>query len=291
MAEINLQANLVGQATVFANATRQTLMKSSIVGHSTITANTTRQALIHSAINGQATVTANTIKRIITSSQFSGFGEVTVNADAWRFKGIRADIRVNARLKYFRYDRDIKSDMWSYIPPFYQEFELVRQWIERQSIEFTRLNANIAHLMQQHSLTSADNEGISLHEEEMQIHINTSNLEKRKAHIKSLVNPETFKLANISSAVGIVCDAVGIPEEYKVDITLKSVRGKPKNIKEVKETVDMIVPSHLDPNINYSYLPWDEIEQVSLVWNEAENYALKELEETFLVPFQEEGGS
>lgn len=282
MAILNGSASLQGSGSVLAEGGIITEATIQVSGTGTITANSLKQSLVSTYMNGTGTLNVNVIKRIITSSQATGIGQVIINAEAWRFKGIKTNLSGEGKLEFYIYDRDIQSDLKMYTPPDYDVFDEVKYMRIALANEFTRLNAIIQNLLQQNSINTAT-WGIDLREKLIGLSSLGKTLIERQNKLKSLMAADTFKLDGISSYIGVECQPTGIAAEYLVNILLTGVRGEPSNIKEINEMIDKILPSHLNYTMDYSYLPWSEVETAGLTWEQADTYTMHDLERAFLI--------
>lgn len=275
-------ANLEGWALLSVRAINQKKAASIINGSTLVKANVFRVRHASIGLQGTATARASVIKRVITSSRASGIGRVIINADAWRFKGIKANLRGKSELAYFTYWRDIHADMNRYLPPYYDSFDIAKYFKIAVASEFVRLNARIQDVLKQHSIETST-WGLDLRERLINPNGLSGTRQQRKERLQSILAAETFKLENIVNVVGIEVEATGNPHEYHIGVLITGVRGEPKNIEEIRAVIESIVPSHLNYTIRFSYLTWGEVKAAKLTWGQAGNYTAKELKEAYLI--------
>jgi hypothetical protein len=275
-------AALSGSATIAAAAIKIQTMAIALEGSADIEAESLRIRYSDFHVAGNGNLNVSLIRRIITSSKAKGFGEVIVNADSWRFKGIKANLQSKSELSFFNYWRDIHGYLKSYMPTYYDHFDITKPLRIAYANELVRLNDWIQSILQQNSI-STSTWGLDLREKLVQLGANNQSQVKRREKLQSRLAADTFKLENIEKAIEIKCQTTGIPEEYHINVLLTGVRGEPKNIDEIRKIIDDLVPSHLSFNIDYSYLTWGEVKAARLTWGEASQYTAKELSETFLI--------
>jgi hypothetical protein len=237
-----------------------------------------------SVLNANATVPLTSF-RIIKYTKAAPIGKATVVSQAHKYKTFKEDLRSEAKLEAFLFDRDIRESMFGYLPPFYQEFKDFRSLIGSEANEFTRLNAKLEELLLQFFITTAT---YSLDDWENFTNVRQrgTTVSLRRTEVKKKVNgigTVTPKALKAIMNAFYESEMIEIPLPGVIRFKIKGKRGIPDNLSDIESAVNDVLPSHLQPEFVFTYLPWSEVEESGLVWTEADTYTYKGLEEVFLI--------
>ncbi|MBX6361374.1 MAG: DUF2313 domain-containing protein [Acidobacterium ailaaui] len=255
-------------------------------------------------LTGQATATGKVIK--IVKAAGNSIGATTVNASnfvvikygkssikstvgatasAWKYKTISATITTTAMLEAYQTDRDIAQDMHDYLPRYYDDFKDVVAAIQAEASEFTRIQAKLRELLDQFYVESATF-GLDRWESLVGIeHIpQRSEISRRHFIEAKLRGAGTTTLARLNDIVNAFYgfETTELPSENAVNFKLVSRRGIPKNLEDIQAAVNDVIPAHIDPRYEFTYLPWNELEASKMRWSDAKEFTWKALEESFL---------
>jgi hypothetical protein len=258
MALYNIQSNVTGRGTVQAKIIQIKSIKSSIFANGSVT-------------------TKDFIKRSLVHLSAQGIGKVIVNAVTWKFKGIRAQMQGASKLEFYRYDRDIHKNMRQYLPTYYEEIKQVKAIRRALAPEFIRLQAIIQDIFQQFIIHKAT-WGLNY----LDSSSSGESIEKRRERLMDILASKTLQNQRIQELIGYECEITEQFNDFQADILLTGVRGEPENIEEILEKLDKYFPSHADFKLNYSYLPWNELDEANLTWDQLETYTWSKLETVFL---------
>jgi len=275
----NVQASVTGRGTVQAKAIAVKRAGGSIAGSGAFNTRTFTIILrAKGSLTGRGTVsTRGFIKRSFVRLSAQGIGRVIVNAETWKFKGIKAQMQGKSALEFYRHDRDIYKYLSSYMPPYYDAIKQVQALRQALSPEFTRLQAIIQDIFRQFIVNEAT-WGLDYWDP------NSGNeaVEKRRKRIMDILASQTFTNARIRELVGYGCEISEQFNEFLTDILITEVRGEPGNVQEILQKLDQYFPSHAGYQLRYSYLPWDELDEANLTWDQVSSYTWTRLETTFL---------
>lgn len=210
------------------------------------------------ASNGVATASAQPVRIQSTSGSSSG-RSVLPDAVAARYIIMGGQVGGKATAEAFATSRDISQALKDFLPGFLQQSSLFSSAQKLQVAEIIRLLAVIEEF-RRHLLP-----GKNLRPEPM-----------TTTAFKKLVND--FYASKVDQ----------YPADYRLTTTILSKRGVPGNLATMEKTVEKSLPAHLLHEFIPTYLPWDEIEEVKLTWDQIDQYpSWDQFETTFLIPVEE----
>jgi hypothetical protein len=279
MALYNIQSNVTGRGTIQAKIIAVERTGGSISANGALTTKTFAMIFrAKASLSSRGTVsTRDFIKRSLVRLSAQGIGRVIVNAETWKFKGIKSQVQLNSRLEFYSYDRDIYNDMKKYVPPYYEGIKQAKVLRQALANEFTRLQAIIQDIFRQFIVHEAI-WGLDYWDPSS----SGDPIEKRRKRIMDILASKTLRNERIKELIGYGCEITEQFNDFLVDILITEVRGEPENIKEIFEKLDKYFPSHTDYQLRYSYLPWDELDEANLTWDQLETYTWNKLETVFL---------
>jgi len=223
------------------------------------------------------------------------YGKSSINsmaiatASAWKYKTVSTTITPTAKLEAYQTDRDIAQDMHDYLPRYYDDFKDVMTAIQSEASEFTRIQAKLRELLDQFYVESATF-GLDWWESLVGIEhiLQRSEISRRHFIEAKLRGAGTTTLAMLNDIVNAFYgfETTELPSENAVNFKLVSRRGIPKNLEDIQAAVNDVIPAHIEPRYEFTYLPWNEVETAGLTWEQAETYTWEGLEEAFLIPQQ-----
>lgn len=286
MAEITIDAlTLAASASSAARVKRITSSGSAL--DSQATANGRLVLIVKSklAISGNATV-PGVISRLIKYIGMSTQNDSIAFGTPYKFKTIRASISGESTLESFTYERDIHADMHTYLPPVYSNLEDVQTMIDAEASEVIRLQAKLNEVLDQFYVNSATY-GIGRWENEVGIEaIPQRSTDSRRHYINAKLRGTGTVTADLLKNVVdafYYSEISDKPSEYAVNVKLLGKRGVPKNLEDIAVAVTDVIPAHLQPEYEFTFATWDELNDATLTWQEAEEKTMEELEETFYV--------
>lgn len=280
-----------------------------------IESNGNSTALIHahrivsSVVNSQGTATANgrIIKiakgisvlsvlatvpplktRVLKYVQANPKGIAVASLSSFKFKTVKGDTFGQASSELYIHDWDVREVMLGYLPSFYRDIKDIYSLIVSEANEFTRLYALLDELSSQFfvdTATYALDDWLQTTESRLGVGNSTTQEAKRNA-IKSKLNGlGTITSDTLETVVNDFYESelIELPDPGVIRFKLLGIRGEPIDIIEIKNAVNDVIPAHLEPEYEYTFLPWSEVEQVNLDWDGAEMFTYKELEVSFLV--------
>lgn len=259
----------------------------------------------NSAINGQADVSGRIVLIVKDKSTASGdasFANVFPNiikyvrkaltnnsnaiATPFKYKTIRASLVGESTLNAFTYHRDINADMHTYLPPHYNDLEDVQIMLDAEASEIVRIQARLYEVLDQFYVNSATY-GLDRWESEVGIDkIPQRSTDSRRHYINAkLRGTGTVSESLLKSVVDsfYFAEITDIPNEHQVNVKLLGKRGEPRNLEDIDVAVTDIIPAHLQPNYEFTFATWGEINNAQLTWKDADDKTMEELEETFYI--------
>lgn len=173
-------------------------------------------------------------------------------------------------------NRNIKRDMYDYLPKYYHELKQAQAILDTESVEIERLNSEIKDVLDQFFIDTAT-WGLSRWEYICGIETdNSKTYEERRAVIKSkLRGAGTASVTLIKEVVeaydGGSVDVEENNAEYEVIITFIDTRGVPTNIEDTKRALAEVIPAHLAIRFVFNYLTWDELDAKRVSWNDLDS--------------------
>lgn len=282
---IKSSSSLNGQASVSSRVIRITKDKTALNGHVSVSSSAIKITKDKATISGAATL-SNVNSRLIKYGKTAIRNASSVNSKSHKYKTVQATINVESTLEAFTYDRDIHSDMHTYLPPTYSDLEDVQIMLDAEASEVIRMQAKLSEMLDQFYVNSATY-GLERWETETSIEsIPQRSLDSRRHFI--IAKLRGFGTAT-KPAIKEVVDAIytsDIVEDnpnYTIEITILGKRGVPKNLEDIEVAVNDVIPAHLQTQYNFTYLPWSEVTDAELTWEQADEFTMKGLEETFLI--------
>lgn len=232
-------------------------------------------------------VTARALRLVVTKADCPA--ESASVATAWKYKTSGASMTAMALTEAYRTDRDVAQDMSDYIPWYYDDFGQVQAVNKTEAAEAIRLQAKVQELLDQFYVESATF-GLDRWETLVGIeHIpQRSEISRRHFIEAKLRGAGTTTLAMLNDIVNAFYgfETTELPSENAVNFKLVSRRGIPKNLEDIQAAVNDVIPAHIEPRYEFTYLPWNEVETAGLTWEQAETYTWEGLEEAFLTSQQ-----
>jgi Uncharacterised protein conserved in bacteria (DUF2313) len=257
------------------------------------------------AINGSASAQFKAIRIVKSGSSTSATSAVTVGilervkygranvqsvttvqANGKKYKTTRAALAASAKLEAYQTDRDLQREITDYLPRFYDDFQQVVTMLKTEANEFTRVRAKLNEILDQFYVETATY-GLDRWESITDIeYIEERSTISRRHYINAkLRGVGTVTPTLLKSIVDAfyTAEIYEEPNDFKVRIKLVGKRGVPKNLEDIEDAVNNVIPAHLQPYFEFTYLPWSEVEEAGLTWEQAEQYTAEGLEEAFLL--------
>lgn len=283
-------ATITSQTGITSDVVKRQFASSTVMSTAIVSAKQTRVVRVGSVSTSNARITSN-VTRIVPlgkAQTAASVSKVSVR-DVKKYRTISANITVKTRMEAYRTDRDISAEITDYLPKYYGDFPLVGAMMQTEASEATRIHALVESLVYEFYPETATDIGITRFESECGIVTDRSKSieERRAAVIKKRRGVGTVTLPMFESLVNDYydCTVEEKPNDFRVETTIWSKRGIPKNIAEMEREVDETIPAHLEHEFVYTWLTWGEIEDYGLTGEEAETYTSEELSKTFLVPY------
>lgn len=290
MAEVLLAPIILkSNATAISNARRIFYGKSNLEAASKLVVKVQLIKSADSSLKSVTTVTGRSVKVVKSKSAFVAIAtmpkthsrlikyvratlksQTRVMTKVHKFKTVRSNLKADSFLETYVYDRDIRGDMLGYLPLYYRDIKDIQSLIISEANEFTRLNAKLDELFQQFFIDTAT---YSLDDWE-----NATNVKRRKQKIQDrriIVKQKITGLGTITSAV--LKDVVDeffeievneLPEPSVIELKRIDRRGRYEDLEDVKETVDEIIPRHLQPKFTFQFMPWRELDMIRQEWQQ-----------------------
>jgi hypothetical protein len=287
MAEILAGAiPISGGASVTSKIRRIFKSGSSTSATSALNAKPTRLIYSESSTSATSALNVNLVVRI-KPGHANVQSATAVQVSGHKYKTTRAALTGSATLEAYQTDLEIDKYIHDYLPRFYGDFEQVVEMLKTESSEFTRLRALLLDVLNQFYVESATY-GLDRWESITDIeYLEQRSIVSRRHYINAkLRGVGTVTPALLKSVVDAFYTAEVYEEngDYKVRIKLIGKRGVPKNLEDIETAVNDVIPAHLQPYFEFTYLPWSEVEEAGLTWEQAGQYTAEELEEAFLLP-------
>jgi hypothetical protein len=257
-------------------------------------------------ISSSATVQSKTILIVKSGSSSSATSAITTNirvkikygrvnvqsativqVNGKKYKTTRASLSTSATLEAYQTDLEIDKYIYDYLPRYYGDFRQVVEMLKTEASEFTRLRALLLDVLNQFYVETATY-GLDRWEKITDIeYLPQRSIPSRRHYINAkLRGTGTVTPALLKSIVDAfyTSEIYEEPSDYKVRIKLVGKRGVPKNLEDIEAAVNDVIPAHLQPYFEFTYLPWSEVEAAGLTWEQAEQYTAEDLEEAFLLP-------
>lgn len=286
MTEITTGAVVINSVTtVLGKLTKITRINATnITNNTTITGKIIKIVKASGNPIGASTVNASNFV-VIKYGKSSINSTAGVTASAWKYKTMSATITSTAMLEAYQTDRDIAQDMRDYLPRYYDDFRGVMAAIQAEASEFIRIQAKLRELLDQFYVESA-----TFGQDRWESVVGIENVSQRSEVSRrqfieaKLRGAGTVTMAMLNDIVNAFYrfETTELPTENAVNFKLVSRRGIPKNLEDIQAAVNDVIPAHIEPRYEFTYLPWNELESSGMRWSDAGNYTWEELEESFL---------
>ena len=169
-----------------------------------------------------------------------------------------------------------EADLLEYLPSFYHNSDVIKSFMESNSIEVDTLKAYIEDLSKNLYVKTAT-WGLDLFEEELGLVTDKSiSYEERRERIlaKKRGNGTTTKkmLKNTAEAFsGGEVEIIENFEDYSFIVKFVGVLGIPNNLTLFKNMIEEIKPAHLNYELAFTYTVWDMIMSKKAIWNDFSN--------------------
>ena len=155
-----------------------------------------------------------------------------------------------------------EADLLEYLPNFYHNSDVIKTFMESNSIEVDTLKAYIEDLSKNLYVKTAT-WGLDLFEEELGLVTDKSiSYEERRERIlaKKRGNGTTTKAMIKNTAEAFSGGEVEVIEnfsDYSFIVKFIGVLGIPKNLTLFKNMIEEIKPAHLNYELAFTYVVWD----------------------------------
>ena len=166
-----------------------------------------------------------------------------------------------------------ESNLLEYLPSFYHNSDVIRSFMESNSIEVDTLKAYVEDLSKNLYVKTAT-WGLDLFEEELGLATDKSiSYEERRERIlaKKRGNGTTTKtmIKNTAEAFsGGEVEVIENFEDYSFIVKFVGVLGIPKNLTLFKDMIEEIKPAHLNYELAFTYTVWNMIMSKKAIWND-----------------------
>jgi hypothetical protein len=175
-----------------------------------------------------------------------------------------------------------EADLLEYLPSFYHNSDVIKTFMESNSIEVDTLKAYIEDLIKNLYIKTAT-WGLDLFEEELGLATDKSiSYEERRERIlaKKRGNGTTTKAMIKNTAEAFSGGEVEVIEnfnDYSFVVKFVGVKGIPKNLTLFKNMIEEIKPAHLNYELAFTYTVWSMVMATDNTWNDFNNKTWVEL--------------
>ena len=175
-----------------------------------------------------------------------------------------------------------ETDLLEYLPSFYHNSDVIKSFMESNSIEVDTLKAYIEDLSKNLYVKTAT-WGLDLFEEELGLVTDKSiSYEERRERIlaKKRGNGTTTKAMIKNTAEAFSGGEVEVIEnfsDYSFIVKFVGVKGIPKNLTLFKKMIEEIKPAHLNYELAFTYTVWSMVMAKNNIWNDFSNKTWVEL--------------
>jgi Uncharacterised protein conserved in bacteria (DUF2313) len=243
-------------------------------------------AIVKAGLSASSSATQsvnNLVTRKYVSTSVSADGLVV--GDSHKYKTVRGVLAAVSSLTVFYTDRDTYKELSDYLPKYYEDIRKVSTMIKTQSNEATRIRELLTELFRQFYVNTATY-GLNRWESNSGLQESERSYSERRDYVNSkLRGTGTVTKALIKAVVDAfyTCEVTELNGEFLVEIKLVGKRGIPSNLADIERAINDIIPAHLGITFKFTWLPWSEVEQASLTWDQADTYDWNGLETAFLV--------
>ena len=167
-------------------------------------------------------------------------------------------------------------NLLDYLPSFYHNSNIVKSFIDSNSIEANILKDYVEDLNNNLYVKTAT-WGLDLFEEELGLTTDKSiSYEERRERIlaKKRGNGTTTKAMIKNTAEAFSGGEVEVMEnfnDYSFVVKFVGVKGIPKNLTLFKNMIEEIKPAHLNYELAFTYTVWNMIMSKKSIWNDFSN--------------------
>lgn len=235
-----------------------------------IISNSATNTIAYKIINGTSNVISNSSSGVSAKKFFTG----------------KAIITSISKVQSYVFEREFRRELKAYLPTFLTDSSVLSYTLDTKANEFTKYNCLINDLFNQLRANTLTEWGIEFWESILQL-VPVGDLDNRKNNIKYRleVSSKPITLQLLTEIVSRYCTS-NITEDFinsKISIKCLEERGRPKYIDAMINDTEKFIPAHVNYEYIFTYLPWDELEQSKLTWNEVEEYTWDNLLTSFLV--------
>ena len=175
-----------------------------------------------------------------------------------------------------------EADLLEYLPSFYHNSDVIKTFMESNSIEVDTLKAYVDDLVKNLYVKTAT-WGLDLFEEELGLATDKSiSYEERRERIlaKKSGNGTTTKAMIKNTAEAFSGGEVEVIEnfnDYSFVVKFVGVKGIPKNLTLFKNMIEEIKPAHLNYELAFTYTVWNMVMAADNTWNDFNNKTWVEL--------------
>lgn len=181
-------------------------------------------------------------------------------------------------------DIEIKreTNLLEYLPGFYHNSDIIKAFMESNSIEVDILKAYMEDLSKNLYVKTAT-WGLDLFEEELGLITDKLvSYEERRERIlaKKRGSGTTTKkmIKNTAEAFsGGEVDVIENFNDYSFVVKFVGIKGIPKNLALFKQMIEEIKPAHLNYELAFTYTVWNMIIDKKLIWNDVNSSTWLEL--------------
>ena len=169
-----------------------------------------------------------------------------------------------------------ETDLLEYLPSFYHNSDVIKTFMETNSIEVDTIKAYVEDLSNNLYVKTAT-WGLDLFEEELGLATDKSiSYEERRERIlaKKRGNGTTTKAMIKNTAEAFSGGEVEVIEnfnDYSFVVKFVGVKGIPKNLTLFRKMIEEIKPAHLNYELAFTYTVWDMIMSKKAIWNDFSN--------------------
>jgi hypothetical protein len=166
-----------------------------------------------------------------------------------------------------------EADLLEYLPSFYHNSDVIKTFMESNSIEVDTLKAYIEDLIKNLYIKTAT-WGLDLFEEELGLATDKSiSYEERRERIlaKKRGNGTTTKVMIKNTAEAFSDGEVEVIEnfnDYSFIVKFTGTKGVPKNLTLFRKMIEEIKPAHLNYELAFTYTVWNMIISKKAIWND-----------------------
>ena len=163
-------------------------------------------------------------------------------------------------------------DLMNFLPEYYKKSSVFNNLINAQNNELQLISDKIENTVKEMFISNAD-DLIELYELDFGIESNPNeSLDFRRARIQSKIKGigtvtksmiENIVKSYVDSEIEIIEDF----ENYNVTIKFITFKGQPKNIFDIQNELNELIPAHLIINYRFTYRTWNDIQAFYDCWD------------------------